>query len=78
MPDSGYMIVECSECNSMEIIRLTCKSRFCPSCGKKYRDRILASVQEKFYDVPHRKLLVRAMPGHEDIQLYSHNLRMRG
>ena len=55
--DMGFMIAECPKCNNTYVIRFTCKSRFCPSCGKKYRDKISASVREKLYDVPHRQFV---------------------
>lgn len=53
----GYLFVECTKCNNFDIVPFTCKSRFCPSCGKKYRDKISLSIQEKLYDVPHRQFV---------------------
>lgn len=61
--ENGYRIAECPECDNYAIIRFTCKSRFCPSCGKKYRDRISASVREKLYDVPHRQFVFSVPEG---------------
>lgn len=55
--EAGYMVAECPHCDNIEIIKFTCKSRFCPSCGKKYRDIIAVSVQRKLYDVPHRQFV---------------------
>lgn len=61
--DMGFMIAECPKCGNSELIRFTCKSRFCPSCGKKYRDMISASVQETLYDVPHRQFVFSVPEG---------------
>ena len=55
--ENGYMVAECPRCSNYVLVRFTCKSRFCPSCGKKYRDRISASVREKLYRVPHRQFV---------------------
>lgn len=55
--ENGYRIAECPECDNYVLIRFTCKSRFCPSCGKKYRDLISLSVQKKLYNVPHRQFV---------------------
>lgn len=55
--ENGYLVAECPHCHNETIIRFTCKSRFCPSCGKKYRDMISASVREKLYNVPHRQFV---------------------
>ena len=55
--DMGFLVAECPKCGDSYLIRFTCKSRFCPSCGKKYRDTISASVREKLYNVPHRQFV---------------------
>lgn len=57
LPEMGFMVAECPKCDNFIVIRFTCKSRFCPSCGKKYRDTISASVREKLYDIPHRQFV---------------------
>ena len=34
----GYHLYQCNSCNSFKAVFHTCKSRFCPSCGKKATD----------------------------------------
>ena len=55
--DYGYFFYECPNCNNFHMQGFTCKSRFCPSCGKKYRDKISAHVGNKLYKIPHRQLV---------------------
>lgn len=61
-PDGGFFYYECPECHDFCIVTHTCKSRFCPRCGKKYRDKISASVSEKMLDIPHRQLVFTVPP----------------
>ena len=55
--DEGFLYFECPNCSNFHIQAITCKSRFCPSCGKKYRDKISISVSKKLYKIPHRQLV---------------------
>lgn len=34
----GYHVYQCGNCNAIKAVFHTCKSRFCPSCGKKATD----------------------------------------
>ena len=47
--DSGYLYFECENpcCNGFHIQPFTCKSRFCPSCGKKYNDARVKEISKK-------------------------------
>ena len=47
--DSGYLYFECKNpcCNGFHIQPFTCKSRFCPSCGKKYNDARVKEISKK-------------------------------
>lgn len=53
----GYSYYECSECGSFEIIPFTCKSRFCPSCGYKYREERTLEIKKKCIDTKHRHMV---------------------
>lgn len=55
--DYGYAYYECPNCGNFYVKGFTCKSRFCPSCGKKYRDKIGAKVASKLLNVKHRQLV---------------------
>lgn len=55
--DYGYFFYDCPNCDNFHMIGFTCKSRFCPSCGNKYRDQRTEKVSEKLIDVPHRQFV---------------------
>ena len=55
--DYGYNFYECPNCNNFYIMGFTCKSRFCPSCGNKYRDERTAKISKKLINVPHRQFV---------------------
>lgn len=56
--DSGYLYFECPNpvCNNFHMQPFTCKSRFCPSCGKKYNDARVKEICKKCLNVPHRHI----------------------
>lgn len=53
----GYKFYECTNCNNFYIMGFTCKSRFCPSCGNKYRDQRTANASDVLIDIPHRQFV---------------------
>ena len=53
----GMSYYECENCGNFHITFHTCKSSFCPTCGKKRRDQIAANVSRKIINVPHRQLV---------------------
>lgn len=55
--DYGYAYYECPNCNNFHMQGFTCKSRFCPRCGKKYRDKVGTKVASKLLKVKHRQLV---------------------
>ena len=55
--DYGFAYYECPNCNNFYMQGFTCKSRFCPTCGKQYRDRIGTNVASKLLKVKHRQLV---------------------
>lgn len=50
----GYLFYECTSCYNYHLTGLSCHSRFCPSCGHKYRDERSIEIQKKLLNVPHR------------------------
>lgn len=56
--NNGYLYFECSNplCNNFHIQPFTCKSRFCPSCGKKYNDKRVKEICKKCINVSHRHI----------------------
>lgn len=53
----GYSYYECPNCHNFHIVAHTCKSRFCPKCGKKIRDKIALNVAKKLFNISHRQLV---------------------
>ena len=53
----GYVFYECPNCDNFHISGLSCHSRFCPSCGKIYRDRRASQIAKKCLNVPHRQFV---------------------
>ena len=56
-PKVGYLFFECPTCNNFHIVPNSCHTRFCPSCGKKYRDKRAIKTSEKCINVPHRQFV---------------------
>ena len=50
----GYIFYECLKCDHYHLSGLSCHSRFCASCGHKYRDARSLEIQKKLIKVPHR------------------------
>lgn len=55
--ENGYLYYECPECGDYYLMGFSCHSRFCPSCGKKYKDNRTISVSKKCLKVPHRQFV---------------------
>lgn len=53
----GFSYYECPKCGDFHIVAHTCKSRFCPKCGKKLRDKIALNVAKKLLKISHRQLV---------------------
>lgn len=61
-PKDGVFVYVCPNCKNTYIVTKTCKSRFCPKCGKKYRDKIAISVSKKILKMSHRQLVFTIPP----------------
>lgn len=56
-PEYGFLTYKCPECGAVKTIPLACKSRICPSCGKKYADEWADKLAQTLYAVPHRHMV---------------------
>jgi len=59
-PKNGYAEYWCLDCNGAErkVVPFTCKSRFCPSCGKVYTDKWVEKIANEMVEVPHRHVVL--------------------
>lgn len=55
--EKNFVIYECPTCKSTHKFKVTCKSRFCPSCGKKYSALWTENTAASLIDVEHRAVL---------------------
>lgn len=55
---AGYAEYMCEECLCIKKVPFSCKSRFCPSCGKTYVDRWINKMADIVLDVPHRHIVL--------------------
>lgn len=55
--DLGCSVYECPNCNDIVFIGHTCKSRFCSSCGYKYKKQRVNSILQTAYNCPHRHIV---------------------
>ena len=56
-PKNGYTLYKCLDCGDEHIVGFSCKSRFCPRCGKKYVDNWVENQVDMILDVSHRHLV---------------------
>ncbi len=54
--NKGYLFYECPKCHDIYVRGLSCHSRFCVSCGKKYRDARAIEIAKTCINVPHRHI----------------------
>ena len=54
--DYGFLYYECPNCDNFHVQGLSCHSRFCVSCGKKYRDARALEIANTCINVPHRQI----------------------
>lgn len=55
--DKNFVVYQCPICKSTHKFKVTCKSRFCPSCGKKYSTTWAEKTASTLIDVKHRSIL---------------------
>jgi hypothetical protein len=54
--NSCYLFYECPNCHDIYVRGLYCHSRFCVSCGKKYRDTRANEISKTCIYAPHRHI----------------------
>lgn len=59
-PALGCHLYRCPQCQRYEVVPHTCKSRFCPTCGKHATDRWADAVLNDLLDVPYHHLVLSA------------------
>ena len=57
-PVLGCHIYQCKGCGHIELIPHSCKSRFCPTCGKHATDVWANEVLNRLLDVPYHHLIM--------------------
>ena len=55
--DKGFTFYQCPSCNDFYMMGFSCHSRFCSSCGQKYKNQRTIKVSEKCLNVPHRQFV---------------------
>ena len=53
----GCSVYECPNCHEFVFVGHTCKSRFCTSCGYKYKLIRVENILEHAYNCPHRQIV---------------------
>lgn len=53
----GYLFFECPKCNNFYIKGFSCNSRFCPSCGNRYREDRTREISKVCLNKPHRQFV---------------------
>jgi len=53
----GYLGYECPNCKNLVYIGLSCNSRFCASCGNRYREQRALSISKTVINKPHRQFV---------------------
>ena len=55
--ENGFLMYTCPNGCGSHIQGFTCKSRFCPKCGKKYREQRVVKIASKLINAPHRQFV---------------------
>ena len=53
----GCSVYECPQCNDIIFVGHTCKSRFCSSCGYKYKNERVENILQTAYNCQHRQIV---------------------
>ena len=53
----GYTEYECPNCHKSLVVPNTCKSRFCSSCGYKYKNDRVENILQTAYNCNHRQIV---------------------
>jgi hypothetical protein len=55
-PENGFVRYRCATCDATHTVCFTCKSRFCPTCGKARAAEAAANARSRLLSVGHRHL----------------------
>ena len=55
--ENGFTVYKCPSCENEVLVPFTCKSRFCTSCGKLYRDKWAEKLESRLINCPHRHIV---------------------
>jgi hypothetical protein len=61
-PQCGYARYVCPQCHEERIVPFSCKTRFCPSCGKVRTVEWVGRISQELLDVPHLHLTLTIAP----------------
>lgn len=53
----GYFFYECPKCNNFYVAGISCNSRFCSSCGNRYRNDRTREISKVCLNKPHRQFV---------------------
>ena len=53
----GYFFYECPKCNNFYVAGISCNSRFCSSCGNRYRNDRTREISKVCLNRPHRQFV---------------------
>ncbi|MBR2787502.1 MAG: transposase zinc-binding domain-containing protein, partial [Clostridia bacterium] len=53
----GCSVYECPHCHDIIFVGHTCKSRFCSSCGYKYKNERVENIMQTAYNCQHRQIV---------------------
>ena len=53
----GCSVHECPNCHDIIFVDHTCKSRFCSSCGYKYKNERVENILQTAYNCQHRQIV---------------------
>ena len=69
-----FALYECPICKATHKFKVTCKSRLCPSCGKKYSAIWAEKTASSLIDVKHRAVLFTIPKEIREFFFYDRNL----
>ncbi len=70
----GYTQYKCPECGETKKVAFTCKSRFCPSCGKVYVDNWIEDFANRIINTKHKHMVFTIPESMRDIFLRNRKL----
>ncbi len=72
--NKGYTKYKCPKCGEVKKVAFTCKSRFCTSCGKIYKDIWVENFVNRIVNYKHKHVVFTIPEGMRDIFLRDRKL----